>query len=74
MATPKRSAPGFTPSRNAELPELAGKTAIVTGAAWGIGRATTLALVAKAAHVCSRPTSTKNGKGSTSSLRWARAP
>jgi len=31
--------------------ELAGKTAIVTGAAWGIGRATTLALVAQGAQV-----------------------
>ena len=37
--------------RNAELPELAGKTAIVTGAAWGIGRATTLALAAGGARV-----------------------
>jgi NAD(P)-dependent dehydrogenase (short-subunit alcohol dehydrogenase family) len=37
--------------RNAELPELAGKTAIVTGAAWGIGRATTLALAAGGAGV-----------------------
>ena len=31
--------------------ELAGKSAIVTGAAWGIGRATTLALVAAGARV-----------------------
>jgi 3alpha(or 20beta)-hydroxysteroid dehydrogenase len=38
-------------SRNAALPELRGKTAIVTGAAWGIGRATTLAFVAEGARV-----------------------
>jgi NAD(P)-dependent dehydrogenase (short-subunit alcohol dehydrogenase family) len=46
-----RSAHACTRSRNAALPELAGKTAIVTGAAWGIGRATTLALVAAGAQV-----------------------
>ena len=46
-----RSARGSTPSPNAELPELAGKTAIVTGGAWGIGRATALALVAEGARV-----------------------
>jgi NAD(P)-dependent dehydrogenase (short-subunit alcohol dehydrogenase family) len=51
VATPKRSARGSTRSRNAELPDLAGKTAIVTGAACGIGRATTLALVAGGARV-----------------------
>ena len=38
-------------SRNARLPDLAGKTAIVTGAAWGIGHATTLALIAEGAQV-----------------------
>jgi NAD(P)-dependent dehydrogenase (short-subunit alcohol dehydrogenase family) len=37
--------------RNAALPELAGKSAIVTGAAWGIGRATSLALVEAGARV-----------------------
>jgi len=37
--------------RSAALPELRGKTAIVTGAAWGIGRATALALVAEGARV-----------------------
>ena len=72
-ATPKRSARGFTPSRNAELLELTGKTAIVTGGAWGSAGRPRLRS-RPAARVCSRPTSTKNGKGSTSSSRWARAP